>query len=435
MPHTDCLLILSFLFVSTALILSILFLPLVYYHIGNYFTYAQVKQPELKGLRLNDPELATELVFKGIKAISNMAFLGPDDILFLERLEGKVMRIVDGRLLPEPLLDVEVANNDGLLGIAIAKNANRPTYVFLYYTESKTDGGERLGNRLYRYELHDNSLANPKLLLNLPVNPGPMHHGGELIIGPDNNLYIAVGDIDGWRNETTRTVVQNYDAGISPDGRAGILRVTQDGEIVGEGILGNGHPLDMYYAYGLRNSFGMDFDPVTGILWDTENGPDFGDEVNLVEPGFNSGGDVISGKLIDKYQSQELVNFEKKGKYSDPEFSWGTEENKFTVAPTALVFFDSKKLGSTYYNDLFVGDSNNGNLYHFELNAERTELVLNGTLRDNVAVNSSELKAITLGEGFRGITDLQVGPDGLLYIVCQLERNQGAILKIYPIES
>jgi glucose/arabinose dehydrogenase len=142
MPHTDCLLILSFLFVSTALILSILFLPLVYYHIGNYFTYAQVKQPELKGLRLNDPELATELVFKGIKAISNMAFLGPDDILFLERLEGKVMRIVDGRLLPEPLLDVEVANNDGLLGIAIAKNANRPTYVFLYYTESKTDGGD-----------------------------------------------------------------------------------------------------------------------------------------------------------------------------------------------------------------------------------------------------------------------------------------------------
>jgi glucose/arabinose dehydrogenase len=326
MQNTDCLLVLSFLFVSIGLlILSILPLTLVYYPIGNYFTYAQVKQPELKDLRLNDPELATELVFKGIKAISNMAFLGPDDILFLERLEGKVMRIVHGTLLPESLLDVEVANNDGLLGIAIAKNANRPTYVFLYYTESKTDGGERLGNRLYRYELQDNLLVNPKLLLDLPINPGPMHHGGELIIGPDNNLYVAVGDIDGWRNETTRTVVQNYDAGIRPDGRAGILRVTQDGEIAGEGILGNGHPLDMYYAYGLRNSFGLDFDPVTGILWDTENGPDFGDEINLVEPGFNSGSDIIRGKSIDKYQSQELVDFEKKGKYSDPEFSWGTE--------------------------------------------------------------------------------------------------------------
>jgi aldose sugar dehydrogenase len=76
---------------------------------------------------------------------------------------------------------------------------------------------------------------------------------------------------------------------IPPDGRGGILRVTQDGEIVQPSILGDEHPLDMYYAYGIRNSFGIDFDPETGNLWDTENDPSFGDEINLVEPGFNSG--------------------------------------------------------------------------------------------------------------------------------------------------
>ena len=60
-------------------------------------------------------------------------------------------------------------------------------------------------------------------------------------------------------------------------------------KLLGKGILGNTYPLNLYYAYGIRNSFGMDFDPVTGKLWDTENGPDYGDEINLVEPGFNSG--------------------------------------------------------------------------------------------------------------------------------------------------
>ena len=79
---------------------------------------------------------------------------------------------------------------------------------------------------------------------------------------------------------------------------AGVLRMTQNGQPVNDtGILGDEHPLDLYYAYGIRNSFGMDFDPITGNLWDTENGPSYGDEINLVEPGFNSGWQAITGKL------------------------------------------------------------------------------------------------------------------------------------------
>ena len=55
------------------------------------------------------------------------------------------------------------------------------------------------------------------------------------------------------------------------------------------GIIGLHHPLDKYFAYGLRNSFTIAFDPITGRLWDAENGPEYGDEINLVQPGFNSG--------------------------------------------------------------------------------------------------------------------------------------------------
>jgi hypothetical protein len=56
-----------------------------------------------------------------------------------------------------------------------------------------------------------------------------------------------------------------------------------------EWILGEEYPVNLYYAYGIRNSYGLDFDPVSGKLWETENGPQSGDKINLVEPGFNGG--------------------------------------------------------------------------------------------------------------------------------------------------
>ena len=90
-----------------------------------------------------------------------MAFLGPNDILVTEKTNGTVMRIVNGTLLKEPLLDVNVAVSDerGMLGIAVSKDSKLPRYVFVYFTESQTKDGDDLqgkkpiGNFLYRYEL------------------------------------------------------------------------------------------------------------------------------------------------------------------------------------------------------------------------------------------------------------------------------------------
>ncbi len=344
-----------------------------------------------------------------------MAFLGPDDILVLEKDKGTVKRIVNGKLLPEPLLDVNVATESerGMLGIAVTKNGtganNNNKYAFLYFTESVQDGNDDcprdnfcnpgndpLGNRLYRYELVDNNkFANPSLLLDLPATSGPAHNGGAITIGPDNNVYLPIGEL---RGEDIQKI-------SSADGRGGILRVTQNGETVGEkGMLGNTYPLSLYYAYGIRNSFGIDFDPVTGKLWDTENGPGFGDEINLVEPGFNSGWKAVQGMSsnIDDFDPEDdLVSFEGKGKYSDPKFVMG-EDNDGEVGITALKFLDSDKLGTEYVNDMFVGDVNNGRIYHFDLNEDRTELVLEGPLADKItdARSTEEFDSIIFGEGF-----------------------------------
>jgi glucose/arabinose dehydrogenase len=199
------------------------------------------------------------------------------------------------------------------------------------------------------------------------------------------------------------------------------------------GIIGHEDPLNKYYAYGIRNSFGLDFDPLTGILWDTENGPGFGDEINLVDPGFNSGWNKVAGvweyqlkteeKLRDlglnyyggsvaSEQPNNLVYFGGRGKYSPPEFTWNQ-----TVGVTAIKFLNSDKLGKDYQNDIFVGDIHNGNLYHFDLSKDRKQLLLDGPLNDRIANNRDELQQAIMAHGFNGITDIEVGPDGYLYIL------------------
>lgn len=390
---------------------------------------------------LNDSKLKVQTVFKGLQLPTTMAFLGPNDILVLEKEKGTVDRIVNGNLLAKPLLKVSVASEveRGMLGIAISKNkiGNGHTFVFLYYTEKltgssesstksdekiKTDEQSEVANRVYRYEFVNGMLVNPKLLLDLPATPGPRHNGGAIIIGPDNNLYIPIGDLDGHN-----TQAQNVEDGGPPDGTGGILRITQDGKPVGEGIIGQSSPANKYFAYGIRNSFGLDFDPVTGKLWDTENGPSYGDEINLVEPGFNGGWLQVQGKAPPDFDQSKLVNFDGKGKYLDPEFSWFSP-----VGPTKILFLNSIKLGAQYRNDAFVSNIHNGTIYHFKLNKDRTAFVLKGPLADKVADTDNENKAIVFGSNFAGISDMVVGPDGYMYVV---SLGRGIIYRIVPMDT
>jgi aldose sugar dehydrogenase len=426
-----------------------------------------------------DPTLRPEVMSAGeIKFPSGMAFLG-DDILVLEKNEGTVKRIQNGTVLSEPLLDVNVANKNerGMLGIAVEsepgfnqtkENKTRNgqsnnVHVFLYYTESDdkdgedvTDSKEPLGNRLYRYELVNNKLINPKLLLDLPTNATGLHNGGKIAIGPDSNIYLTIGDLGVLDIGAIPTRIQNFKDGQDPDGSSGILRIDKEGRPVGEGILGKGNSSNLYFAYGMRNSFGIDFDPKNGNLWDTENGPHIGDEINLVKPGFNSGWSVVQGiwqlenQIVQKVflNRVALENFNGNGNYSRPEFTWNR-----TVGVTDIKFLDTDRLGKNYENDIFVGDFHTGNLYHFDLRKDRTRLLLEEPLKDKVANNTSELEKVIFGKGFGGITDLEVGPDGYLYVLavyfggrnCDPNlpnepcvpyngKNSGTIFRIVPVK-
>jgi aldose sugar dehydrogenase len=388
-------------------------------------------------LKRGDFEAKPVLVSGGLKFPTRMAFLSPNDLLVLEKNEGNVKRIVNGTILQEPLLHVNISNEGerGLLGIAIANHKEiGKTYVFLYYTEYVSKGNKSnpsenaqnsLNNRLYRYELLNNKIVNPKLLLSLPASPGPNNNGGRVFIGPDDNVYIVIGDLD---SHTTQA--QNVKGGQVPDGSSGILRLTQDGQAVNSIVGDNNDPMNKYYyAYGIRNSFGMDFDPLTKKLWDTEIGPTYGDEVNLVEPGFNSGWSQIQGiwNTINfsrpgniTLHPDNLVDFDGRGKYHAPEFIWYKP-----IMPTSLKFFSSDKLGKRYENDMFIGDFSNGNIYDFKLNQNRTEFLLSGSLADKIADDMHENKQLVFAAGFGNITDIDVGPDGYLYVLSLKSYHQG----------
>ena len=390
----------------------------------NIFAYGQ-ETTELP--QVNDTNLQIQEYSTGFKFPTGMNFLGPDDILVIEKNTGVVKEIKNGTVVGT-VLDVNVANvsERGLLGIAIARE---PKYVFLFYTETENvDGGKVLGNRLYRYEYDAGKLVNPKLLLDLPTIPGPSHNGGVLKIGPDDNtVYLVIGNLNYVQNLTYITKAQNNKDGPPPDGRGGVLRITFDGGAVGgKGLLGDEDPLNKYYAYGIRNSFGIGFDAVTGNLWETENGRSTDDEINLVLPGFNSGWREVIGfsNETEKFNAENLETFGGKGTYRDPEFIW-----RDTIAPTSVVFIHTDNLGPKYKDNLFVGSVKNGTIFNFPLSENRTHLVLTGPLADKAADNNQETGSVTFGRNFGIITDLQIGPDGNLYVLSNY-KHDGTIFKI-----
>ena len=403
---------------------------------------------------ITDPNLKVELIAKHFDFPTAIDFLGNNDLLVAEKNTGNVYEVINGNVTG-PLLHIDVSVKDerGLLGVASSANANDSSHenlpVYLYHTQcikDKVADTQNCENQISRYELarKNNTLTNPKLIVSLPGLPGPSHNGGKLLMDKDRNLLVTVGDLQSTKFNQNMTgydtKAQNILNGTSPDGRAGILRITQDGKSVGSGILGDDSTLNLYYAYGIKNSFGIGIDPLTDNVWDTENGPQFGDEINLVKPGFNSGWEKVQGiwKLNQTREKEseydesknevEFVNFDGKGKYSPPEFVWDKP-----VAPTAIVFLNSEKLGEQYANDIFVGSAKKGTLFHFDLNPDRESLNLSGDLTDLLYSKKEDSSNIVFGENFGVITDLKVGPDGYLYVVSASRgTDEGAIYRIAP---
>jgi glucose/arabinose dehydrogenase len=429
-----------------------------------------------------------------------MAFLGPNDILVTEKATGKVQRIVNGALQSTVLdLAVNSASERGLLGIALHPEFPEEPWVYLYWTQSisGTDNANLadvplLGNRVDRFVWNGSALVFDKEIIRLhafQADAGqPLrgnHNGGVLKFGPDEKLYVVIGD-NGRRGQMQNLPDGPFGPGIPDDQFGGpqpdnahltgvILRLNDDGSTphdnpffkVGRRMGGEvGANIQKVFAYGLRNSFGMDFDPVSNDLWDEQNGDDSFTELNRVTPGQNGGWVQVMGPIarIAEFKAIEtspqffglqqirwpptnIANtpaealarmFHLPGShYSDPEFSW-----KFEVAPAAIGFLSSRALGREYKNDLFMGAARvtlrGGHIFRFNLTKNRKQVeVTDPRLADGVADNLfkfdiTESESLLFGENFGIGTDIRTGPNGNLFVV---STSKGAIYEIYRLPS
>jgi glucose/arabinose dehydrogenase len=381
---------------------ALLLLPLLAVGAPPAFAAPTGSMPEIR-----DDDFVVERFASGIPGSpTTMAFVGDadgsgnDDILVLQKHDGQVRLVRDGSVQPIPVLDANVANlgEQGMLGIAAVGDT-----VYLYYSESDRDGGEAIGKRVYKYDWTGSQLVNPVLVRDLDETQF-YHNGGGMVAAPDGAVYLAVGDAGRYG------ALQNHSDELFEDTSV-IMRVDKDGE--------------PYYSIGVRNSFGLAIDPVTGRLWDTENGDDDYDEINLVERNSNSGWYPIMGPATGE-QVDRLPGYYDDGyQYSDPEFSW-----EQPVAPTGLAFAESEAL-KKFSGSLFVGDCTAGNLYRLELNESRDGFAFTSPhlSADNVANRGESQDEIIFGTGFGCVTDVEVGPDGLLYIV---SLSEGTIFRIVP---
>jgi uncharacterized repeat protein (TIGR01451 family) len=450
-------------------------------------------QPAASTPTMLDDNLTVSTVIAGLDQPTSLAFIGMNDFFVLEKATGKVQRVVNATLHSTPLdLPVNNASERGLLGIALHPSFAQNGFVYLFWTESSTgsdtaniDQVPLLGNRVDRYVWNGTTLTFDRNLIKLRAfqqDAGQPsrgnHNGGVLRFGPDGKLYIIFGD------NGRRGFLQNLpQGGPNPDDQFGgpepddahltgvILRLNDDGSTPADNPLFNsippsqtdpiGNNIRKIFAFGIRNSFGMDFDPLSGALWTQENGDDAFDEINRVTPGFNGGWIQAMGPVsrVDEFRSIEMsygaANLQQLrwppnniqtspqqaliqmsdlpgAQYVDPEFSW-----KYAVAPSPIGFVKGRGLGPQFEGDLFVGASRttllNGFLFRFKLNADRQHFSLSDPrLADRVADNldkfdQTESESLLIGKDFGITTDIQTGPNGNVFVV---SLSNGAIYEI-----
>lgn len=394
--------------------------------------------------QIADNNLRIELVADGLAQPTSMTFVDEDTILVLEKDTGMIRVVNNGTLEKNPALAVRVDPNAerGLLGIDILERgigqSKDDDFVFIYLTEETNENGkgDSVRNRVYRYNWNGTDLSNPVLLLDLPGEPGPYHNGGKIKVGPDEQLYVVIGDLT-----SPSTILQNHvlDSDAIPNNTSVIIRIdplngnpSSDNPFKNQSQndLIDNFGLDYYYAYGIRNSFGLSFDPITGSLWDTENGEDKFDETNLVKPGFNSGWYKIMGPISrnKNFSENDLVMLNN-SYYSDPKFSWFKP-----IGVTDLEFYNSSRLGNKFSNNIFVGGINAGDLYFFKIDDNRTGIRIDPSmsghtdLTDSIADPQDDLSPALFARGFSGrITDIETGPDGYVYV---LTYSDGRLYRI-----
>jgi glucose/arabinose dehydrogenase len=288
----------------------------------------------------------------GLGFAVNVAF-APDGTMFVADKDVGLIRLVrDGELLPEPFAELPVlvtTTETGLLA-SLSTTSRGPGCT-------PTSPTERRFNRLVRIRADGDRRSDVQTLLDL-LPATEIHNGGDMAFGPDGHLYLVTGD---------GALPEHAQDPASLGGK--VLRLNPDGSVPPDNPFG---PDDPVFALGIRNSFGLCFDPATGDLWETENGPESDDEVNRIVAGGNYGWPLQIGPGGAPGSVDPVVDF--------PEI----------VVPTGCAF-DAQGEG------LFFGGGYSGDLFRVDVDAGTASVVLNvdGGIIDVARAPDGSLRLVT----------------------------------------
>ena len=445
------------------------------------------------GPTMTDKELGVEVAASGLTEPTSIGFIGPDEYFVTEKSTGEVHRVQGGEI-GEPVIDLAVNFFDerGLLGLAVHPQFADNGYVYLYWTASGEGEGEEgmlgpdtddeftlpdLGNRVDRFTWDGEGLTWDMNIVQMRSNTldsdtsGRIrgnHDAGPLVFGRDVTLFIVNGD------QNLRGELQNIEGqgGLDAANWTGVvLRVNDDGAIPDDnpfvaaaaGMDGEAaENLARIWAYGVRNSFGLAIHPETGDLWETENGDDSWDEVNIFPAGANSGWWQVMGpsSRFEEYRQIEtesddgtdnpdvppdqlaanadealsrLVEYEG-STFVEPVFAW-----RYPPAVTSIGFVTDDALGESSTNTAWLGTvltdtllryplADDGSGFDFGDDEGLSDLVDDNDQKGDLGESADYV----VGTGFGTVTHIVRSPDELLYVA---SISNGEVYRIGPADQ
>jgi glucose/arabinose dehydrogenase len=344
------------------------------------------------------------VVTKALAFPWSIAFLQNGDMLVTER-EGRLRLIHNGALDPKPIAGGPMARNLGVSGepgaihgymdLALHPKFAENGLVYLSYTKPVDD--KKQTTAIARMKFDGHAITETKDVLVADIGTA------RIAFGKDEKLYV-----------TTVAVGGNAAQDLNSLGGK-VLRLNDDGSVPKDNpFVGKAGARPEVYTLGHRSSLGLALHPVTGEMWLNENGPNGGDEINILKPGANYGWPIVSyGRTYQGPWQSERPTHEG---FEPPVVYWVP-----AIAVSGMAFYTGDRFPK-WKGDVFVGSLRTGEIPgtgHLErilFNEKMQELRREALLR--------ELR--------QRIRDVRQGPDGLLYLLT--DEKVGAVLRIEPAE-
>jgi glucose/arabinose dehydrogenase len=320
----------------------------------------------------------------------------PDDSILVTERPGRVRIVREGVLDPEPIAgvpEVYASGQGGLLDVALDPDFAANRVIYLSYAAEGEDGNS---TRLARAKLGEGRLEDLEVIfIAEPLVRSSKHFGSRLAFDANGHLFITVGE----RGQGER-------AQDLADMNGSVIRLNPDGGVPDDNpFVGVAGARPEIYSYGHRNAQGLAIHPQTGIPWLHEHGARGGDEVNVVRPGVNYGWPVITYGI--DYSGAPIGEGTHKDGMAQPIHYWVP-----SIAPSGMAFYDGDAFPN-WRGDLFVG-------------ALRSELLVRLELDGENVVAEERLLEGTIGR----IRDVEVGPDGCLYLLT--DEPDGGLYRLEP---